>query len=84
MAKTKKTNKKSLKKTLLKEVEGKLIESLKDFPKKIKEKKYKKRIHKAGKILSGSIAIKPIKSISKSDPKKSKEQKPESKIEAVS
>jgi len=84
MAKTKKTNKKSLRKTLLKDVEGKLIESLKDYPKKIKEKKYKKRIHKAGKILTGSIALKPIKSISTSDLKKSKEQKQEAKIEAVS
>lgn len=83
MAKSKKSSKKSLKKTLLKQVEGKLIESLKDFPKKIKEKKYKKKIHKAGKILSGSIAIKPVKSVLKSDQKKSKEIKPEGKIEAV-
>jgi hypothetical protein len=84
MAKSKKTSKKSLKKTLLKQVEGKLIESLIDFPKKSKENKYKKKIHKAGKILAGSIAIKPIKSISKSDLKKPKEQKQEAQIEAVS
>jgi hypothetical protein len=84
MAKSKKTSKKSLKKTVLKQVEGKIIESLKDFPKKIKEKKYKKRIHQAGKILAGSIAIKPVKSVSETDQKKSKEQKQETKIEAVS
>jgi hypothetical protein len=84
MAKSKKTSKKSLKKTILKQVEGKLVESLKDFPKKIKEKKYIRKIHKAGKILAGSIAVKPVKSISKSDLKKPKEQKAEVKIEAVS
>lgn len=84
MAKSKKTSKKSLKKALLKQVESKIIASLIDFPKRINERKYKKKIHKAGKILAGSIAIKPVKSISKSDLKKSKEQKPEVKVEAVS
>jgi hypothetical protein len=84
MAKNKKKVQKSLKKNLLKQVEGKLVESLEDFPKKFSEKKYKRTIHKAGKILTKSIAVKPIKSISKSDVKKSKEKKTETQVEAVS
>jgi hypothetical protein len=84
MAKKKKKVQKSLKKNLLKQVEGKLVESLVDFPKKFSEKKYKRTIHKAGKILTKSIAVKPIKSISKSDVKKSKEKKTETQVEAVS
>ena len=37
--KIKQTSQKSLKKTLLSQIEGKLTESLKDYPKKISEKK---------------------------------------------
>jgi hypothetical protein len=59
--KVKQTSQKSIRKTLLSQIEGKLSETLKDFPKKLSEKKYKKKIHKAGKILAGSIAIKPVK-----------------------
>ncbi len=84
MAKKKKKVQKSLKKNLLKQVEGKLVESLVDFPKKFGEKKYKRTIHKAGKILTKSIAVKPIKSISKSEAKKSKEKKSEAQVEAAS
>lgn len=84
MSKKKKRVQKSLKKTLLKQVEGKLVESLVDFPKKFGEKKYKRTIHKAGKILTKSIAVKPIKSVSKTETKKSKEKKTEPQVEAVS
>ncbi len=84
MAKKKKRVQKSLKKTLLKQVEGKLVESLVDFPKKFGEKKYKRTIHKAGKILTKSIAVKPMKSVSKTEAKKSKEKKTETHVEAVS
>lgn len=84
MAKKKKKVQKSLKKTLLKQVEVKLAESLVDFPKKFSEKKYKRTIHKAGKILTKSIAVKPMKSVSKTEAKKSKEKKTETQVEAVS
>jgi len=82
--KIKPTSQKSLKKVLLVQIESKLKESLMDFPKKISEKKYQKTIHKAGKILTNSIALKPVKAASKNDLKKTKEKKPEVKTEAVS
>jgi hypothetical protein len=75
--KVKSTSQKSLKKTLLKQIEVKLTESLIDFPKKISAKKYKKTIHKAGKLLTDSIALKPVKATTKSDKKKSGKKKPE-------
>ena len=84
MAKKNKTeikqgSQKSLRKNLLDQIEGKLTETLMDFPKKISEKKYRKTIRKAGKLLTHSIAIKPVKVVSKSDLKKSKKEKPETK-----
>lgn len=82
--KIKQTSQKSLKKNLLIQIESKLTESLMDFPKKISEKKYKKTIRKAGKILTNSIALKPVKATSKTEIKKTKEKKPEAKTEAVS
>ena len=82
--KIKQTSQKSLKKVLLGQIESKLTESLMDFPKKISEKKYRKTIRKAGKILTNSIALKPVKAASKSELKKSKEKKAEVKTEAVS
>jgi len=76
MAKKMKQNAiKSLKKSLLLEIEGKLSESLTEFPKKINEKKYKKVIHKAGKILTKSLVINPVKASDKKDQKKTKEEK---------
>jgi hypothetical protein len=75
--KIKSTSQKSLKKTLLSQIEGKLTKSLKEFPKKISEKKYRKTIHKAGKLLTNSIALKPVKATSKSDQKKSGKKKQE-------
>jgi hypothetical protein len=79
--KIKQTSQKSLKKTLLVQIEGKLTETLMEFPKKFSEKKYRKTIRKAGKILTNSIALKPVKATSKSEIKKSKEKKPEVKTE---
>ena len=49
---------KSSKKTLLKEIETKLTETVKGFHKKTSEKKLEKQIHKAGKILAKSLTNK--------------------------
>ena len=82
--KIKQNSQKSLKKTLLIQIESKLTETLMEFPKKTSEKKYRKTIHKAGKMLTNSIALKPVKADSKTEIKKSKENKSEAKTEAVS
>jgi hypothetical protein len=82
--KMKQTTLKSLKKSLLLKIEGKLSESLTEFPKKINEKKYKRVIRKAGKILTKSLVINPVKATdNKKDQKKPKKKKPEIKTEAV-
>jgi hypothetical protein len=73
--KVKSTSQKSLKKTLLKQIEVKLTESLVEFPKKGSAKKYQKTIRKAGKLLTNSIALKPVKATSKNDKKKSGKKK---------
>ncbi|HEY2647661.1 MAG TPA: hypothetical protein VGI38_00650 [Puia sp.] len=76
--KTKENSFKSQKKSLLLKIEGKLSESLIEFPKKLNEKKYKRIIHKAGKILTKSLVINPVKaSDAKSEEKKSKKKKQE-------
>jgi len=86
--KIKQTSQKSIRKTLLDQVESRLTESLMDFPKKISEKKFRKTIRKAGKILTHSLASKPISASVKTDQKKSKkkktEVKPDTQIEAAS
>ncbi len=81
--KVKQDSLKSLRKTLLSKIEAKLSESLLEFPKKSNEKKYKKILHKAGKILTKSIAINPVKVASKDKPKKSKKIKPKATSEAA-
>ena len=82
--KTKQHSLKSLKKSLLLKIEGKLSESLTEFPKKLNEKKYKRIIHKAGKILTKSLVINPVKaSDAKSEPKKSKKKKQDIKTENI-
>jgi hypothetical protein len=85
MAKKMKQNSlKSLKKSLLLKIEGKLSESLTEFPKKINEKKYKRVIRKAGKILTKSLVINPVKATDKkTEQKKPKKKKPEIKTETV-
>jgi len=73
--KIKQTSLKSLKKSLLLKIEDKLSESLTEFPKKINEKKYKRVIRKAGKILTKSLVINPVKATDdKVKQKKTKEE----------
>ena len=75
---------KSLKKSLLLKIEGKLSESLTEFPKKINEKKYKRVIHKAGKLLTKSLVINPVKAAeNKQEQKKPKKKKTEINTETV-
>lgn len=82
--KIKQNSLKSLKKSLLQKIEGKISETLNEFPKKINEKKYKRVIRKAGKILTKSLVINPVKATdNKKETKKSKKQKPEIKTETV-
>ena len=70
------------------QVETRLTESFLDFPKKISEKKFRKTIRKAGKILTHSLASKPVNAATKTDQKKSKKKKteasPDTQAEAVS
>ncbi len=73
--KMKQTSLKSLKKSLLLKIEGKLSESLTEFPKKINEKKYKRVIHKAGKILTKSLVINPVIAQMKKKNKKNQRRK---------
>ena len=63
---------KSLKKTILKDIEGKLAESLKEYHKKISEKKFKKKLRKAGKILTSSLATENITVVPNKQPKPKK------------
>jgi hypothetical protein len=63
---------KSLRKTMLKEVQGKLAESLKEYHKKISEKKFQKKLRKAGKILTDSLAKENITVVPKKEPKEKK------------
>jgi|GEM_PF-516259 len=82
--KMKQSSLKSLKKSLLLKIEGKLSETLTEFPKKINEKKYKRIIHKAGKILTKSLVINPVKATDdKAEQKKSKKKKQEVKTENI-
>jgi hypothetical protein len=66
---------KSQKKALLLQVEAKLTESLIEFPKKLNDKKFKKVVRKAGKMITKSLVTKPVKETAlKSDLKKSKKE----------
>jgi hypothetical protein len=86
--KIKQTSQKSIRKNLLDQVEIRLTESLMDFPKKTSDKKFRKTIRKAGKILTNSLATKPVTATTKSEFKKSKKKKPDAKpdtkVEAAS
>jgi hypothetical protein len=55
MGKKTKQPQKVAKKVLLKEIEGKLADTVKDYHKKISDKKLIKQIHRAGKILAKSL-----------------------------
>lgn len=83
--KNKKQLPKSLKKSFLLNMEEKLTESLAGFPKKINEKKYKKVIHKAARILSKDLSIGQAKAASvKNRPDRTKKSEPADKPEPVS
>jgi hypothetical protein len=82
--KMKQSTLKSLKKSLLLKIEGKLSESLNEFPKKINEKKYKRVIRKAGKILTKSLVVNPVKATDdQAEQKKPKKKKTEIKTETA-
>jgi hypothetical protein len=81
----KKANKikiKSPKKLLIVEIESKISDTLKDFPKRSKGKKYQKKIHKASRILVKTLAIRPVKVAPKKSSKKLK--KPVAATEVIS
>jgi len=86
--KIKHTSQKSIKKNLLDQVESRLTESLMDFPRKTSEKKFRKTLRKAGKILTHSLATKPVTASTKTEVKRSKKKKPDAKpdtqVEAAS
>jgi aminoglycoside phosphotransferase family enzyme len=67
---------KSSKKTLLKQIENKLAETVKGFHKKTSEKRLEKQIHKAGKLLAKSLTMKEqIKLVHKKKVKSPKKEK---------
>ena len=63
------------KKSLLKEIEVKLAETVKGFHKKTSAKKLDKRIHKAGKILAKSLTPEQITVAHKEKTKAPKKEK---------
>jgi hypothetical protein len=73
--KNKPVSKKLQKKTLLKEIENKLAETVKGYHRKISKKKLEKQIHKAGKILSKSLVKEQITVAHKEKPKGIKKEK---------
>ena len=69
---------KTSKKSLLREIESKIAETVKGFQKKTSKKKLEKQIHRAGKILAKSLTNKEhIKVVHK---KKTKAPKKEKKV----
>ena len=66
---------KSVKKTLLKEIESKLTETVKGYHKKISNKKFDKQIRKAGKLLSKSLTKEQITVVHKEKTKAPKKHK---------
>jgi hypothetical protein len=82
--KNKQPSQKSAKKTLLKEIENKLADTVKGYHKKISDKKFGKEIHKAGKILSNSLTKEQITVVHKEKPKDLKKAKKVEEKEVVS
>ena len=82
--KSKKPSQKSVKKTLLGEIENKLAETLKGYYKKISDKKFEKEIRKAGKILSKHLAMEQITVVHKEKTKAPKKEKKSEGKERVS
>jgi hypothetical protein len=75
---------KSQKKAILSEIEGKLAETVKGYSRKISEKKFKKKLHKAGKILSKSLTKDQITVAHKEKPKAPKKEKKAPNVEIAS
>jgi hypothetical protein len=73
--KTKQHTQKSLKKTLLKEIEIKLADTVKGYHRKTSTKKLERQIRKAGKILAKSLAKEQITVAHKEKPRESKKEK---------
>ena len=69
------SEKKGLKKSLLKEIEKKISESVKGYNRKISAKKLDRQIHKAGKILVRSLSAEQIKVVHKEKNKSPKKEK---------
>jgi hypothetical protein len=85
MAKKKKQpSQKFLKKSLLKEIESKLSETVKGYHKKTSAKKLEKQIHKAGKILAKFLTREQITVVHKEKSKASKNDKKPAEKEIVS
>jgi hypothetical protein len=82
--KTKQPSQKEVKKTLLKEVENKLAETLKGYYKKISDRKFEKEIRKAGKILSKHLTKEQITVVHKEKTKVPKKEKKVAEKEAAS
>jgi hypothetical protein len=83
----KKANKikiKSPKKLLILEIESKISDTLKDFPKRSKGKRYQSKIKKASRILVKTLAIKQVKVVPKKRSKKTSKSVTESKAEVIS
>ena len=67
---------KSSKKSVLREIESKIAETVKGFHKKTSEKKLEKQIHRAGKLLAKSLTTKEhIKVVHKEKQKLQKKKK---------
>ena len=67
---------KTSKKSLLREIESKIAETVKGFQKKTSEKKLEKQIHRAGKLLAKSLTNKEhIKVVHKEKTKVPKKEK---------
>lgn len=82
--KTKKTSQKLVKKSILKEVEIKLAETLKGYYKNISDKKFEKELRKAGKILSKHLTKDQITVVHKEKTKSPKKEKKVVEKEVVS
>ena len=76
---------KTSKKSLLREIESKIAETVKGFQKKTSEKKLEKQIHRAGKLLAKSLTNKEhIKVVHKEKTKAPKKEKKVAEKEVVS
>ena len=76
---------KSFKKSLLREIESKIAETIKGFHKKTSEKKLEKQIRRAGKLLAKSLTTKEhIKVVHKEKTKAPKKEKKNAEKELAS